>query len=457
MPGPERTRRSRDAERPPGRRRSPAQGNKDVADRDASAQHLRKEEVSSLLSLSREQRAEAMMELQRRYGNRRVQRMLARLAQPEAAEVSSSLPAQSVAQAADEDRQDDPNQVGPEVVARIEEQQGSGRPLDQQTRDEMEPSFGQDFSDVRVHTGSEADALNQDVQARAFTTGKDIFFREGTYAPGSSEGKELLAHELTHVVQQSGASAAASGPAQVTSPNDATEVEAAKVAEAVIHQGEVGRQEEEEEPMQMARQAVEEEEEVMAARQETRGSPIQLTSEIQRQEPISTGLAAAVAWTSIGSAGFSMAAAGLTNEGDISYSFDEMEGTKFPNDDKETYRTLHKHSITSGRKVLDLWVGTEGSKKAGIKFAINYEYDGYSISGISMSLLDTYDWPFWGATYRVNITPMAQLSGEGAQVRITVNCQWTKTFSGGGSSGEYILNATNNLMEVRSQLFGGPV
>jgi hypothetical protein len=68
----------------------------------------------------------------------------------------------------------------------------------------MEPAFGADFSGVRVHSDSKAHGLNQSLQARAFTTGQDIFFRGGEYNPGSSAGKELVAHELTHVVQQNG-------------------------------------------------------------------------------------------------------------------------------------------------------------------------------------------------------------------------------------------------------------
>ncbi len=71
-------------------------------------------------------------------------------------------------------------------------------------------SFGADFSGVRVHTDSEADALNQQLSARAFTTGQDIFFREGEYSPGSDSGRELIAHELTHAVQQTGGEAAQS-------------------------------------------------------------------------------------------------------------------------------------------------------------------------------------------------------------------------------------------------------
>ena len=62
--------------------------------------------------------------------------------------------------------------------------------------------MGADFSGVNVHTGADASDLNEQVNARAFTLGNDIFFNEGEYAPNSPEGQRLLAHELTHVVQQ---------------------------------------------------------------------------------------------------------------------------------------------------------------------------------------------------------------------------------------------------------------
>ena len=68
----------------------------------------------------------------------------------------------------------------------------------------MEQVFGADFSGVKVHTDATSDELNQAIQAKAFTTGEDIFFRSGAYEPSSWGGQELLAHELTHVVQQNG-------------------------------------------------------------------------------------------------------------------------------------------------------------------------------------------------------------------------------------------------------------
>ncbi|WP_223280237.1 DUF4157 domain-containing protein [Nostoc sp. PA-18-2419] len=86
----------------------------------------------------------------------------------------------------------------------INQARGSGQPMANNIRQPMEEAFGADFSGVKVHTDAQSNELNQSIQARAFTTGQDVFFRQGEYNPGSRGGQELLAHELTHVVQQNG-------------------------------------------------------------------------------------------------------------------------------------------------------------------------------------------------------------------------------------------------------------
>lgn len=88
--------------------------------------------------------------------------------------------------------------------ARIEQARGGGASLGEGVRRTMESAFGADFSGVRVHNDSGAHDLSQKIQAKAFTTGSDIFFGKGQFQPGSDGGQELLAHELTHVVQQGG-------------------------------------------------------------------------------------------------------------------------------------------------------------------------------------------------------------------------------------------------------------
>jgi hypothetical protein len=91
-----------------------------------------------------------------------------------------------------------------DLEASINQARGNGQPLADNIKQPMEQAFGADFSGVKVHTDTQSDQLNQSIQARAFTTGTDVFFRQGEYNPGSKQGQELLAHELTHVVQQNG-------------------------------------------------------------------------------------------------------------------------------------------------------------------------------------------------------------------------------------------------------------
>ena len=81
---------------------------------------------------------------------------------------------------------------------------GRGQPLDMGVQQAMGQAMGADFSGVRVHTDAQSNQLNQSLQAKAFTTGQDVFFRQGAYAPENRSGQELIAHELTHVVQQNG-------------------------------------------------------------------------------------------------------------------------------------------------------------------------------------------------------------------------------------------------------------
>ncbi|MEH2067455.1 MAG: DUF4157 domain-containing protein [Nostoc sp.] len=94
--------------------------------------------------------------------------------------------------------------AAPELETSISQAKGSGQPMADNIRAPMEQAFGADFSGVKVHTDSESNQLNRSIQARAFTTGQDVFFGQGEYNPESRSGQELLAHELTHVVQQNG-------------------------------------------------------------------------------------------------------------------------------------------------------------------------------------------------------------------------------------------------------------
>ncbi len=90
-------------------------------------------------------------------------------------------------------------EVQPNIESHIHSLKGGGQPLSKNDRAFFEPRFGRDFSQVRLHTDSKAAEA-----ARAFTLGKDVVFGAGQYTQGTGEGRRLMAHELTHVVQQSG-------------------------------------------------------------------------------------------------------------------------------------------------------------------------------------------------------------------------------------------------------------
>jgi hypothetical protein len=92
--------------------------------------------------------------------------------------------------------------VSPGVESSIISRGSGGQPLPDAVRDFFEPRFGQDFSDVRVHTGSKSARSARELDARAFTVGRNIVMGAGQYSPGTSDGRQLLAHELTHVIQQ---------------------------------------------------------------------------------------------------------------------------------------------------------------------------------------------------------------------------------------------------------------
>jgi len=90
----------------------------------------------------------------------------------------------------------------PQLAAQLNSSKGGGQALPKDTLSFMSQAFGTDFSGVRVHTGGRAKEMSRGMQAKAFTHGSDIYFNKGQYNPGSIEGKRLLGHELTHVVQQ---------------------------------------------------------------------------------------------------------------------------------------------------------------------------------------------------------------------------------------------------------------
>lgn len=110
-----------------------------------------------------------------------------------------------------------------ELETRLHASMNSGAPLPGEVRQEMETRFGHDFGAVRLHSGTESQTLNRSLHARAFTRGNNIFLGQRAAHPSSVEGKRLLAHELTHVIQQSGTSAA-EAPIQRLSEDEETDL-----------------------------------------------------------------------------------------------------------------------------------------------------------------------------------------------------------------------------------------
>ncbi|MBU0961508.1 MAG: DUF4157 domain-containing protein, partial [Proteobacteria bacterium] len=155
-----------------------------------------------------EQAGNLLLQLQKQYGNTYVQRVMDLSRKP-----------------------DNDNSVAPEIEQSIAQAHGGGQEIDSKVRSQMESSFGVDFSNVRVHTDSESNMLNHALNSRAFTTGQNIFFKSGEYNPASSGGRELLAHELTHVVQQTGETRS---KLIVGQPGDQYEREADHVAQAIM-------------------------------------------------------------------------------------------------------------------------------------------------------------------------------------------------------------------------------
>jgi predicted secreted Zn-dependent protease len=159
--------------------------------------------------------ADSVLQLQQKIGNQAVQRLI------------QSATEKSEAGTSDRDS----------IAQRIETAEGSGRPLDVNIQGQLEEGLSTDLSNVRVHTDSDADQLARAVGADAFTSRQDIFFREGTYDPHSQEGMHLLAHEVTHTVQQAAGPVAGTptaGGVFVSSPSDSFEQAAKAVADGVV-------------------------------------------------------------------------------------------------------------------------------------------------------------------------------------------------------------------------------
>jgi cell wall-associated NlpC family hydrolase len=204
-----------------------------IAKKEKSVSHIRKINYSQSISSP----ADRILFLQRTVGNQAVQRLIRsgslqmklRISQPndiyeqEAERVADAVIQMPEPQAASsgtphiqracstckEEKElmtkaDNASEITHDLESSMRALKGRGKPLPESMRTFYEPLFGHDLSNVRLHTGAQANELAQGVNARAFTTGTDVVFGAGQYSPDTMMGKRLLAHELTHVVQQSG-------------------------------------------------------------------------------------------------------------------------------------------------------------------------------------------------------------------------------------------------------------
>jgi len=169
--------------------------------------------------------AGGMSVLQRAVGNSAVGSMLQRQEKPEGQEGQEG-------EAGRETRGEAGRSSVHDVIS-----SGGGRPLDTDTRTDMEQRMGADFSDVRVHTDSAAHESAKSVGAHAYTVGSDVVFQRDAYDPSSSQGRTTLAHELTHVIQQRNGpvdGTEAPGGIRVSDPSDRFEREAVANADRVL-------------------------------------------------------------------------------------------------------------------------------------------------------------------------------------------------------------------------------
>ena len=131
-----------------------------------------------------------------------------------------------------------------------------GQPLDAATRSFMESRMGHDFGDVRIHTDAKASESARSVQANAYTVGRDVVFRSDQWSPGTATGQRMLAHELTHVVQQAAGpvdGTPAPGGIRLSDPSDRFEREADEVADRVMSAGPDVERQEGQEALQLSR------------------------------------------------------------------------------------------------------------------------------------------------------------------------------------------------------------
>lgn len=286
-----------------------------------------------------------------------------------------------------QDGQSDGEISGTGLESRIRGNGEGGRPLSGNIRSLVEQTTPHDLSDVRIHDNKEAANLNNRLSARAFTYGRDIYFGEGEYNPSTTEGKQLIAHEVAHVLQQR------DGSALPTSDLIGRQAPAALKAGEWIAASAVG--------YDLTKDAID----------QTRGD---VSYKFDEMEGVLLP----------------------TGGGDVA-AYREQ----YPNTQIRSY----EHTVSTWIEHIS------GARAMGIKFGISFNYDGHAIGNISCRIIDTYDWPAWEGTVNVNFTPMSLTGGGVASVRITLNLTADRTLLGGTVSSRILyLDATGTIRKTGS-------
>lgn len=320
------------------------------------------------------------------------------------------------------------NEVDPFMEFRAEQvvkDVGSGQPMPEGVQQSMENSFGRDFSQVRLHTDHYAQTAVADLNARAFTHQNHIWLGRGE----NVNDKRIMAHELTHVIQQGAATKQSSKvqriQRQVTQNETETTADGSRDPRGnelgetliIVKKGPITS-------ISKSSSAALENIELNEGglqRKET-GVP-----NIQRADPATVGAAVAVATITY------QVVKDLINmeKGDITYTFDRMKGQKYPNNNKNwekiknwesTYWDIH---IIHYSPIFNEWL-------AGMEVRLNWEYNGYGLSGIYFTKRDFWDKPFWGGDFTWIIQPLMatrkDVNGNPvAQVKIVVDANFTQT------------------------------
>ena len=162
------------------------------------------EEEAAQAKIQRQEEEEAAQPKLQKMEEEEAQAKLQRQEEEEAAQTKLQRQEEEEAQAKLQGKNAQGNTVGQKMQQTLSDKKGRGQKMEPNVRNEMEGSFGADFSHVNIHTDSQAREMNKEVGAQAFAYGNDIYFNQGKYDPHSTRGKHLLAHELTHTIQQKG-------------------------------------------------------------------------------------------------------------------------------------------------------------------------------------------------------------------------------------------------------------